>query len=199
MATTISVINSMLATTGTARLSQQDDTHPEYIRAEDVLNDVLEEFGSTALWFNTAIRTLRAASDGTVVVPSDATSCDPTDSSKNYVIRGQRLFDLENNTDVISEDVECLIVYRTELSDMPPAAVQYVRAAARARYFMDVDGDANKAQGYIREAEGKLQNLMSDSLARADINFFTSPAGLSFYTRRYPGGSNGYGGRIKVR
>lgn len=199
MATKISVINSMLATTGTARLSQQDENHPEYIRAADILDDVLDEFGGTSLWYNSARVTLRAAADGTVVVPTNAHSCDPVDASLNLVVRRQRLFDLNKNTDVIDADVECLIVYRTELEDMPPLAVQYVRAAARARYFMDVDGDGNKAQAYANEAKNKLQNLMSESLARADVNFFSSPAALSFYTRRYPGGSNGYGGRIKVR
>ncbi len=184
MSSRLDLINSMLATTGTAKLTANDEAHPDYVTADDVLSRVLEEFHARELWFNTAIRTLNPDSTGRVVVPSNALSCDPTDASKDYAIRGQHLFDSGNFTFTINEPVECRIVTEVSLQDMPPIALQFVRAQARFDYFADQDGASTKLQVYAGVMQKKEQELITINMKHTDANFFSGKAFASFSTRR---------------
>ena len=179
----------MLATTGTAPLSTQDTQHPSYIRANNLLTDVLEEFSTTSLWFNTSIRTFNPNDEGKILIPSNAITCDPTDQFRQYSIRGQYLFDNDRYTDVIGEPVECILIYELTTEEMPPAAYQYIRAKARYEYFLDADGAGLKLQSYQRMYEKRYMDLVAMNIKMQDSNFFTSPAYYSFmYRRRGPGG-----------
>ena len=184
MSTRLELINSMLATTGTARLTAEDDNHPNYITASNILDEVVEEFNSRQLWFNTTIRTLAPNSDGRVVVPSNALSCDPTDGTKSYAIRGQYLFDLGNYTDVIDCSVECRIVMEIDVTDMPPVAIQFIRASSRFQYFLDQDGGGTKLQVYAQVLEAKETQLVTVNMRHQDVNFFGGASYADFSRRR---------------
>ena len=193
----IEVINSMLSTTGTVQLSAADSTHPEYIRADNILNAMLEEFCSEQMWFNTFTRTFSADVDGRVVVPSDILWVRTTDRSLNYAIRGQYLFDNEGYTDIIGVDaeVEVVTIRNTPLEEMPPAAVQYIRALARHEYFVDRDGDALKSRMYADKLAKQSIKLAELNTKLQNLNFFDGPAAAGFYTRRYPSTSS----RLPIR
>lgn len=184
MTTRLDLINSMLATTGTARLAAADVTHPNYITADLILNDVIEEFSSKPLWFNTTYRTLIPNIDGKIVVPNNALTCDPADASKDYAIRGQYLFDNGNYTFLISEPVACVIVAELELTDMPPIAIQFVRAKARLMYYVDQDGSGNKLQLYSQNVAEKELELITLNMKNTDANFFAGKGYANFATRR---------------
>jgi hypothetical protein len=180
----LDLINSMLATTGTAALTAADETHPTYQEAERVLADVIEEFNSRPLWFNTSRRTLSPGLDGKILVPSNALSCDPDDAALDYAIRGQYLFDLGNFTDLISTAVACTIVANVDLEDMPPIARQFVRAQARLYFYVDQDGGGNKLKVYTEQFSRKEAELVIINMKHTDANFFNGKAYASYATRR---------------
>ena len=184
MTTRLDLINSMLATTGTARLAAADENHPNYITADAILSDVIEEFSSKALWFNTTYRTLVPNSENKIVVPSNALTCDPADASKDYAIRGQYLFDNGNYTFIIPEAVACVIVAELELTDMPPAAIQFIRARARMMYYGDQDGSGTKLQMYAQFYQEKELELLTLNMKNTDANFFAGKGYANFATRR---------------
>jgi hypothetical protein len=192
MTTRIRLINSMLATTGTAPLSASDTMHPSYKAANAILEDVLEEFSSQELWFNTSIRVLTKDNDGRVLVPANTMTCDPTDGNKNYSIRGQFLFDNNNSTDVINQDVECIIISKLDIEELPPAAYQYLRAQARYEYYVDQDGSGTKLQTYREMVAKKYSDLITMNMKMQDTNFFNSPAYINFLIRRRGAGGRGY-------
>lgn len=186
----------MLATTGTAPLSTSDTAHPSYRKASALLTDVLEEFHSMEMWFNTHLRTLQPNTDGRVLVPANTITCDPVDICKNYSIRGQYLFDNENFTFTINEPVECIVITDVPVQELPTAAYQYVRAKARYEYFLDEDGSTTKLQNYLGMYQQKMQDLVTTNLKLQDVNFFNSQAFLSFIVRRRGiGGRGEYSGR----
>jgi hypothetical protein len=184
MSTRLDLINSMLATTGTASLSAADETHPSYIIADRVLSEVVEEFSSRELWFNTSVRTLSPNPEKFILVPSNALSCDPTDASKKYAVRGQYLFDLGNYTFEINESVACTIVTQLDLEFMPPIAIQFVRAHARLQYFIDQEGSGPKLDMYRQKTFQKDAELISLNMKHTDTNFFNGSAYAHFSTRR---------------
>ena len=180
----LDLINSMLATTGTAKLSAADETHPSYIIADAVLSEVIEEFSSRELWFNTAVRTLTPNVDNRVVVPSNALSCDPVDARLDYAVRGQYLFDLGNYSFDITDAVKCVIVTEMVLEDMPPIALQFIRAHARLQYYVDQEGSGPKMQAYQQKAYSKDSELITINMKHTDSNYFKGQAYADFSTRR---------------
>ena len=184
MATRLDLINSMLATTGTARLAAADVAHPNYVTADAILSEVIEEFSAKPLWFNTTYRTLSPNSDGKIVVPSNALTCDPADASKDFAIRGQYLFDNGNYTFYINEPVDCVIVAELPIEDMPPVVLQFVRAKARMMYYLDQDGSGNKLQMYSQTVEAKELELVTLNMKNTDTNFFAGKGYANFRTRR---------------
>lgn len=184
MSIRLDLINAMLATTGTAKLTAADDAHPDYVTASDVLDRVLEEFNSREMWFNTSIRTLSPNDENKIVVPSNALSCDPTDAACAFAIRGQYLFNMTDYTFTITDPVECRIVTEVALEDMPPIAVQFVRAAARLEYFADRDGGSTKLQLYTAALQKKELELIAINMKHTDTNFFNGKAFASFSVRR---------------
>jgi hypothetical protein len=174
----------MLATTGTAKLSAADETHPSYIIADAVLSEVIEEFSSRELWFNTTIRTLTPNTANYIVVPANALSCDPVDTRLDYAVRGLYLFDLSNYTFEIPDAVSCVIVAELALEDMPPIAIQFIRAHARLQYYVDQDGTGTKAQAYQQKALQKDSDLITINMKHTDANYFRGQAYASFSTRR---------------
>jgi hypothetical protein len=192
MTTRIRLINAMLATTGTAALSASDSRHPSYIKANNILEDVLEEFSTMSLWFNTSITTLLPNTDGRVLVPANTLTCDPVDGQNNYAIRGQYLFDTDNNTSIINKEVQCILVTQLDLSDLPPTAYQFIRAKARYEYFLDADGGQRKLDNYRALAEAKEYALINMNIKMQDTNWFSSPAYTAFINRRTGKGGRGY-------
>lgn len=184
MSIRLDLINSLLATTGTAKLTAADDSHPDYVTASDVIDRVLEEFNSREMWFNTSVRTLTPNLEFKVVVPSNALSCDPTDACKAYAIRGQYLFNITDNTFTITDAVECRILTEVALEDMPPIAIQFVRAAARMEYFADRDGGSTKLQVYAAALQKKELELIAVNMKHTDTNFFSGVGFASYATRR---------------
>jgi hypothetical protein len=179
----ISLINSMLRTIGTSPLSGEDTEHPDYITANDVLAEVIEDVSSMPLWFNNSMAVLLQDNDGRLVVPNNAISCDPVDGA-NLVVRDRYLFDVDKRTNVISRDVQCYIHYEVDLADMPREAIKFIRAAARYKFYLDEDGGAQKLRTYAANAYEAQVKLDAVNIARMDINFFHSRAAQTFFTRR---------------
>jgi len=185
----IRLINAMLATTGTAPLAASDIRHPNYVKARNTLDDVLEQFSSMELWFNTSLRTLEPNTDNKILVPEGTMTCDPTDTSLDYSVRGRYLFDNKNYTYEIECPVECIVIVQLPLEDLPPTAYQYLRALARYEFFLDQDGATAKLDRY-KEAKQKAEvRLIEENIKLADSNFFNSPAYIYFRTRRNSGSS----------
>lgn len=181
----LDIINSMIATTGVAPLAASDTTHPSYLEADSILEEVLEDFGAKQLWFNTSKRTLQPDSvTGQIVLPSNTMDCAPTCITDNFVVRGRFLFDMTNNTDNIAKEVECYITVRVALNDMPPAALQYVRAEARLKFFVDQDGSDKKIRIYEQAVIRKSNDLESRNLRLQRNNYFLGLGYAQFATRR---------------
>lgn len=180
----LGIINSMLRTTGTAPLSGEDTSHPDYLTANAVLDEIIEEISSKPLWFNTSIRTLSPATDGRIGVPSNAISCDPVNGDYNLVVRDRFLFDVDARTYVISVPIRCYIQAELDLADMPPEVIKFLRAEARYRYYLDGDGGTTKLSSYSQKAYNAAIELDAVNIARMDINFFKSRAARQFFTAR---------------
>ena len=172
MLTKLDIINAMLASTGTAPLTSNDTQHPFFIKASNKLAIINTEIQSKGWWFNRAIRTLNPDVSGHIVLPSNTLSADPVDRSKQYVIRGNKLYDLPNATNFIGAPVKVWFVDLVEIADLPPSAAEYLKAAAVASFYLDEDGNALKVNEYNRAVAAAFVGFKGENLKNADVNWF---------------------------
>ena len=172
MGRTLDIVNSMLQTIGTAALVSEDSSHPDYIDAKVTLDRVLAEMSANEYWFNTVYRTLTPATDGSIIVPSNALSCAAVDTRKNYFIKGTKLFDPDNYTFNIGVPTEVRMVLEFSIEDMPPVALSALKAQARFEFFFDQDGSAKKAEALARAAQKAELQLDAVNMRQANTNYF---------------------------
>lgn len=185
--TTLSVINAMLAATGTSPVTVQDTQHPAYIKALNKLTSVSVEVQGMGWWYNTATRTLVPDVTGVIILPANTLSADPVDRKLNYVVRKNRVYDLNGGTNIIGVPVELRIIEAVDIIDAPPTAQTYIRATAVHSFYVDQGGTEPKLSEYRSAAAKALVYMKAENLRAQDVNAFDSPSFQAF--RRHPGGN----------
>lgn len=184
MSKELSIINAMLAETGALPLSAADDQHPNYIEASSVLKRAKDRLFSKPLWFNTEKRTLKQNASGEVVLPNGTLIADPTDPRKNYVPKDGKLWDADERTFAISEDVEVSITYNIEdIELLPQSAVNYLETTA-VFLFLRKSTDALQINAIAADMRDAKLEFEADNLAAMDVNFFNGKGYAAHVTRR---------------
>lgn len=178
----LDVINSMLATIGMDALTANDDQHPSYKKAVAVLDHINIEWQGKGWWFNTTTPSISPTGDNELVFSLDVLSIDPLLTDKNYVQRGLKLYDMDNETFTITEAVECWVVRLKPIEELPPVAVAYLRARARFEFYLDEEGSEPKLGRYERSVGTAWNFFQVEHLKNADVNHFKGGHGLWFRT-----------------
>lgn len=174
----LDIINSMLAVNGEAPVSDPGSNDPAAIQASNLLTRVDRKVQSRGWYFNTENFTLSPNTDGEVVVPQNALSVDPVDTTSQYVKRGTRLYDRKNNTYNIGEDVKCKVILLLDISEIPEPAASYIEAKAVREHYRNEDGDTQKVRDLRTDESEAYAFLQRDHLANEDINIRRSRLGL---------------------
>jgi hypothetical protein len=192
MLTELDVINSMLAATGTLPVTATDTTHPSYVKARVKLDEVIGAVQKLQLWFNSASRTLTPNVENIIYLPADTLNADPYDRSKNYVKRGARLFDMDNNTYEITEAVVVKLTQNVPWEDISETAIYYIKDKARYEYYLDEDGTDPKLTKYETAMHQSWAELYREHLRNRDTNIFDGSSAIRYMkkgtglTRRLP-------------
>lgn len=202
MTTKLEVINAMLGSVGTASQSDPDSQHPDAVDARELIEGKLKEMLMKGWWFNTDYYLpLAPDQDGNVILPQNTLQVDPSDPNLPYVQRGNKLYDPVNHTFKLATTVYVDIRLRLEIEDLPEAAAMYLKVECKRAYYIDQDGDDNKAAQYLRDLNIALAELKKQNLSALNLNARARPrvaailAGIRPATTyagasdpRYPGG-----------
>lgn len=185
--TELSIINAMLLVIGEASVTSPNSLHPSVVLAKELLAAENEALQGRGWFFNTEKGVvLSAAADGRVVVPSTALHVKA--DSGNYVQRDGVLYDMDNHTDIIGQNVTVTLISKLNIQDLPPVAAEYLRARARFTMFANEDGEGNKMRTLTVERDQAYA-----ALNRLDITFKArqseqSPAVTNVMYGSSPGG-----------
>lgn len=77
-----------------------------------------------------------------IKVPGNCISCDPTDKSRDIVVRGGRLYDKDNHTSSFPDDISipCNITWLLEFDDLPTTARTYIAVRATREFQTGIVG-----------------------------------------------------------
>lgn len=179
--TELEAVNLILRALGEHPVTTVDTRHPTVQLALAELNARRMVILLHGYWFNHWNVTLTPDISGFVYVPTGMLAFQSDDPNR-YIIRGDKLYDTQNQTYAITTDLYGQSTVDVAFEDMPvQARIVVANQAAIKAYGVDIGLDAN-AQTYQAEAQEALDLLNAEhSRQRA----FSSRSRRSW--RRYQG------------
>ena len=173
----LDIVNEMLSTLGEAPLNELDEEHPLVPAARRIITIATYRLQSEGWWFNREHVTLHPdPTTGEVLTPADAIRADPRDRGLNFVQRGRRLYDPENATYNIGQEVPVVLIRNVPFADLPPTAQHVISLTAQVEFNKAYDGDETKVR-MLTQALGQTTTLLRREHTRnVDTNLLDAPA-----------------------
>ena len=174
---TLEVVNSMLGLLGELPVNSITDPHtliPAALAAVTNQNALVQvDFW----WFNVEYPTLiPQAGSGLILVPEDAASVDSLTQYPRLAVRGNRVYNLDDITDVFTQPLRVRLHRVLPFSDAPAIARAHIAAKAKLEFQMAYDGDSTKAQIIQQEIKETYIRLHSEHIRNAKANMLMRPS-----------------------
>lgn len=166
-------VNTMLIQIGQSPVNEIDLSHPDVRAALQILEDVNREIQSKVWWYNTETWDLIPQTDGTLLIPGNATGV--LTGNASWVKRGRKLYDLANHTfDFSEEDTVTLdVISEWDLEELPPTMYTYLINTCRKKMQVGFDFDTNKVEDLTVEVQRSFHDVQVQHL------LFTGPNAIN--------------------
>ena len=182
--TELEAVNTMLSAIGEAPVSSLENTELEDVAvAKNILNETIVDVQTTGYNFNTEYNfKINPDTSGNINVPNNAVYCDVsnrgTTSDKDLVLRGERLYDRENQTFTFTDAVYVDLILILPWDDLPQPARRYCTVKAARRYQNRVFG-SDTLNGFTNVDENEALVVMEQADSRSeDANVLTRNYGV---------------------
>ena len=177
--TTLDVVNDMLGLLGERRVNDLMEPHPMIPNAIAKLETATAWVQADMWWFNVEYPTLTPqAGTGELLVPNDTAACDSLTQSPRLAVRGNRLYNLDDVTDVFTAPIRVRLHRIVPFDDCPLLARAYIAARAKLDFQKDYDGDSMKAQILAQEIKDSYARMHSEHIRNAKANILHRPSVL---------------------
>ena len=174
---TLEVVNSMLGLLGELPVNSITDPHTLIPAALAAITNQNALVQVDFWWFNVEYPTLiPQAGSGLVLVPEDAASVDSLTQYPRLAVRGNRLYNLDDITDVFTQPLRVRLHRVLPFSDAPAIARAHIAAKAKLEFQMAYDGDSTKAQIIQQEIKETYIRLHSEHIRNAKANMLMRPS-----------------------
>lgn len=174
---TLDVVNDMLGLLGERRVNDLNEPHPMIPDALAKLDTASAYVQADMWWFNVEYPTLiPQAGTGEILVPNDTASCDSLTQYPRLAVRGNRLYNLDDVTDVFENPIRVRLHRIIPFDDAPVLARAHIAARAKLDFQKDYDGDSMKAQILAREISETYARMHSEHIRNANSNLLYKPS-----------------------
>lgn len=174
---TLEVVNSMLGLLGELPVNSITDPHTLIPAALAAITNQNALVQVDFWWFNVEYPTLiPQAGSGLILVPEDAASVDSLTQYPRLAVRGNRLYNLDDITDVFTQPLRVRLHRVLPFSDAPAIARAHIAAKAKLEFQMAYDGDSTKAQIIQQEIKETYIRLHSEHIRNAKANMLMRPS-----------------------
>lgn len=175
--TTLAVVNDMLGLLGERRVNDLGEPHPMIPDALAKLDTASTYVQADMWWFNVEYPTLiPQAGTGEILVPNDTASCDSLTQYPRLAVRGNRLYNLDDVTDVFEHPIRVRLHRIVPFDDAPVLARAHIAARAKLDFQKDYDGDSMKAQVLAREISETYARMHAEHIRNANSNLLYKPS-----------------------
>ena len=178
--TTLDVVNDMLGLLGERRVNAINEPHPMIPNAIAKLETATAWVQADMWWFNVEYPTLTPqAGTGELLVPNDTAACDSLTQYPRLAVRGNRLYNLDDVTDVFTTPIRVRLHRIVPFDDCPLLARAYIAARAKLDFQKDYDGDSMKAQILAQEIKDSYARMHAEHIRNAKANILHRPSVLA--------------------
>lgn len=175
--TTLDVVNDMLGLLGERKVNSVDETHPMIPNALSKLETASATVQGQLWWFNVEYPTLiPQAGSGYLLVPNDTAACDSLTQSPRLAVRGNKLYNLDDVTDVFTEPTRVRLHRVLPFDDCPLLARVHIAACAKLDFQKDYDGDSMKAQVLATDIKNSYAVMHAEHIRNARSNLLYKPS-----------------------
>jgi hypothetical protein len=181
----LQAINTMLSCIGEAPVNTLDSGLPtDAVIAQNILDEVIRETQARGWWFNTLRGvTLQKQASGKVAVPANYSTIDHDEL--NIVKRGGYAYDLDNKTDIFTENIEDVeAVVLLDFPELPEPVRRYCIMRASRAFFERMVGEANRAAMLQAEESQAFLSLLQYDSEQSDLNIFNNDD-INYMRRRF--------------
>lgn len=174
-------VNRILRALGYPVVSSIETSDPDVASALDALNDASREVQSKPWWFNQETITLIPNTNNEIELPQNTSSvqalrrANQPYASGRFMQRGARLYDTDNNTFTITENVDVVLILELEFNSLQYTAQNYITARAITEVTYDTDKSTQDVSVYSRREQKALQELKTENINTSNSNMLMSP------------------------
>lgn len=184
--TELELINSVLRVAGDNPVSSLSETYQPVYIIRQMINDISRDMQIKNYWFNTEYEvTLSSNSEtDTIILPFNLLNFEPEDD--RYVARGLTVYDREDRTTTITDDITADISVMLEFDELPQAARKYIQAKCRYDYNNEYFGDTSQKQDLFRELQEAEKTLDKLNIENENVNMLENARSynIAFRNRR---------------
>lgn len=197
METKLTLVNHLLKTVGEAIVVTLETGHPSVTQAISALDGYNRDFQTKGWWFNRnrAVK-LVPNNRGEITLPaeclefnitSDTLQYRTTAEKSRYTQRGKYVYDTYLNTIEIGKGLTADMVILLDYEDLPQIAATYLKHLAAKEYYVDDDGDNQKAALLQNRVDNAWAQLQAAALKSEAINALDSPSAEGLIYRSMSG------------
>lgn len=177
----LDVVNKCIGTLGESPLNSLSDEHPLMAAALQALKVASMRVQARVWWFNRELTTLVPDTiNGSIFLPADTIRLDPTDTSLNYVQRGNRLYKPyappSEDKYRFTKSVQCWLVRNLPFTDLPPTAQTAVMFAAVLDFQKEYDSDTDASAALTKDLGDAMVQLNTDHIRNVNANVLNRPS-----------------------
>ena len=171
--TELEAVNIMLSAIGEAPVSSLENSSLEDVTvAKNILNETIVDVQTVGYNFNSEYNyKLTQDTDGNINVPNNAVYVDVSNKGssvgKDLILRGERLYDRENQTYTFSESVYVDMTLILPWDELPQYARRYITIKAARRFQNRVLG-ATELNGFTQLDENEALVSMEQNDSRSE-------------------------------
>ena len=174
----LDAMNQILAALGQSPVSSVSSANPAAISARATLRRYDKLIQTRGWWFNTDYDMTLAFNPTTleVIVPGNTLNVEPSDSTLPYVQRGNRLYNRNETTFEIGENVDVDIVQQLDFETLPESAASAIAAHASYMSVVNLTGDQPKLDRLGKEKKDTRSELNTDDIRYSNTNVRNNPS-----------------------
>lgn len=172
--TEIDAINRMLRYVGelpvppTTVIDDLPDGH-EAKEARNILVEMNRELQERGWWFNTEEWEYPQV-DGYITIPVTVISVRSTNKRDKYLVKGNNLYDVENQTKIFTTNITLTTVFEEEFSELPDIFATYVVYVASKHLHTFLNGDSTVQQELDRTIYQQYVKVTKEDMSHKSYN-----------------------------
>lgn len=167
----LDAVNICLSSMGEPTVNSLNGVAVDAQMASNIISETATSVQSIGWHWNRQIITLTpVAAKKTIELPDSYLRVDAVDKSINVVRRGNRLFDITNNSFTFDNPVECDVIVDLDFKDLPYAAKQYVTMRSARLLQQRLLGNDMLYRFNLQDEQQAWATLLQDEIEISDLN-----------------------------